>query len=138
MCSAAGLPTACSGSLASMITVEPGYEAAIAAALGPRRRRRGAGPRTAAAAVRLLKADDAGRAALLLADASLAGPRAGSADRCRPSDDRRQHDCRTGRAGPRTWSTAAGSPPDAAGLPAGAPLLAGIAVVDDLRTPRRS
>ncbi|WP_427130847.1 chromosome segregation protein SMC [Pseudarthrobacter sp. S9] len=58
------------GSLASMISVEAGFEAAIAAALGSSSDavvvRDG---EAAAAAVRLLRDDDAGRAALLLAGA---------------------------------------------------------------------
>jgi chromosome segregation protein len=64
----AGLPGVV-GSLASALTVEPGYEAAIAAALGSASDavvvRDGA---TAAALVQLLKDDDAGRATLLLED----------------------------------------------------------------------
>lgn len=57
------------GALAAMITVEPGFESAIAAALGSSSDavvvRDGD---AAAAVVRLLKDDDAGRASLLLAD----------------------------------------------------------------------
>ena len=61
------------GSLASMITVEPGFEAAIAAALGAASdaivvQDGGA----AAAAIQRLKDDDAGRAALLLAGSDTA------------------------------------------------------------------
>ncbi|MET1021599.1 MAG: AAA family ATPase, partial [Arthrobacter sp.] len=63
------------GSLASMITVEPGFEAAIAAALGASSDavvvQDG---ETAAAAVQRLKDDDAGRAALLLAGATPVPP----------------------------------------------------------------
>ncbi|MGO4192899.1 chromosome segregation protein SMC [Arthrobacter sp. YAF17] len=67
------------GSLASMITVEPGFEAAIAAALGASSdavvvQHGGA----AAAAVQRLKDDDAGRAALLLAGATAAPPHSGA------------------------------------------------------------
>ncbi|CAH0135399.1 Chromosome partition protein Smc [Arthrobacter sp. Bi83] len=65
---AAGLPGVV-GSLASALTVEPGYETAIAAALGTASDavvvRDGA---AAAALVQLLKDDDAGRATLLLED----------------------------------------------------------------------
>jgi chromosome segregation protein len=56
------------GTLASMLTVEPGFEAAVAAALGNASDAvvvRDA--QTAVAAVQLLKDDDAGRASLLLA-----------------------------------------------------------------------
>ena len=77
----AGIPGVL-GALASMITVEPGYEAAVAAALGASSdaivvQDSGA----AATAVQRLKDDDAGRAALLLAAAvatqTTAGPAAG-------------------------------------------------------------
>ena len=57
-----------------MITVDPGFEAAVAAALGSASDAVVVrDPQTAAAAVRLLRDDDAGRAALLLA-----GPPAGT------------------------------------------------------------
>ena len=63
------------GSLASMITVEAGFEPAIAAALGTASDAVVVRDReTAAAAVRLLHDDDAGRAALLLADSSAGAP----------------------------------------------------------------
>ncbi|MEV7195115.1 chromosome segregation protein SMC [Streptomyces sp. NPDC093510] len=58
------------GPAATLLTVAPGYEVPVAAALGA-----GAdaiavrGPSTAAEAIRLLRKQDAGRAALLLADA---------------------------------------------------------------------
>ncbi len=65
------------GPLASMITVEAGFEPAIAAALGTASDAVVVrDPETAAAAVRLLREDDAGRAALLLA-ASPGGAPAG-------------------------------------------------------------
>ncbi|MDN4644006.1 chromosome segregation protein SMC [Arthrobacter sp. PsM3] len=58
------------GSLASMITVEPGFETAVAAALGAASDAIVVQDReAAAAAVQRLKDDDAGRAALLLAGA---------------------------------------------------------------------
>ncbi|MDQ0756008.1 chromosome segregation protein SMC [Arthrobacter sp. B3I4] len=73
------------GPLAGMLAVEPGYEAAVAAALGSSSDAvvvRDAG--SAAAAVQLLKDDDAGRASLLLAGADGAdgavGPAADAPD----------------------------------------------------------
>lgn len=57
------------GPLAGMLAIEPGYEAAIAAALGSASDALVVGDSAdAVAAIQLLKADDAGRAALLLAD----------------------------------------------------------------------
>ena len=113
------------GSLASMITVEAGFEPAIAAALGTASDAVVVRDReTAAAAVRLLHDDDAGRAALLLADSSAGAP-AGAALPCLPVLPE--------LPGGARWAadlvSAAG--PDAAGLPLPA-LLAGVAVVDDL------
>ncbi|MCU1532798.1 MAG: chromosome segregation protein [Arthrobacter sp.] len=68
----AGLPGVL-GSLASMITVEAGFEAAIAAALGTCSDAVVVQDRdSASAAVRLLKDDDAGRVSLLLAEAASA------------------------------------------------------------------
>jgi chromosome segregation protein len=122
---AAGLPGIV-GSLASLITVEPGYEAAMAAALGT------ASDAVvvqdvdaAAAAVRRLKDDDAGRAALLLAGAS---PAAGVSTS--PTD----------LPGGARWAaglvTASGTVASGAADPVGrlplAELLAGVAVVEDL------
>jgi chromosome segregation protein len=110
------------GSLASMITVEPGFEAAIAAALGASSDavvvQDG---EAAAAAVRRLKDDDAGRAALLLAgaDTQPAVPGAESSGEL---------------PGNAKWASrlvTASGPEDAPGLPL-AGLLAGIAVVDGL------
>ncbi|SKB81671.1 condensin subunit Smc [Arthrobacter sp. 49Tsu3.1M3] len=116
------------GSLASMITVDPGFEAAVAAALGSASDAVVVrDQQTAAAAVRLLRADDAGRAALLLA-----GPPAGSP----PLADALSADALTGGgtlpAGAR-WAAGlvSAASPDAAGLPLPV-LLAGIAVVEDL------
>ena len=110
------------GSLASMITVEPGFEAAIAAALGAASdavvvQDGGA----AAAAVRRLKDDDAGRAALLLAgtDTAPAAP-GGELSGELPGNAR--------------WAVPAGHGirrGGSSGLPL-AGLLAGIAVVDGL------
>ncbi|GAB16110.1 chromosome partition protein SMC [Arthrobacter globiformis NBRC 12137] len=68
------------GPLAAALSVEPGYEAAVAAALGSASDAivvRDAG--TAAALVRLLREDDAGRATLLLEAAGPAAPAAGDA-----------------------------------------------------------
>lgn len=120
------------GSLASMITVDPGFEAAVAAALGSASDAVVVrDQQTAAAAVRLLRADDAGRAALLLA-----GPPAGSPP---PVADALSADALTGGstlpAGAR-WAVdlvdlVSAAAPDAAGLPLPA-LLAGVAVVEDL------
>ncbi|MET3811897.1 chromosome segregation protein SMC [Arthrobacter sp. UYEF3] len=119
---AAGVPGVL-GALAGMLAVEPGYETAIAAALGSCSDAvvvRDAA--SAAAAVQLLKDDDAGRAALLLADATI--PPAAAAD------------------GPAMGSELPAGARWAAGLvlPAGdsgaavplALLLAGTAVVEDL------
>ncbi|MGJ3188550.1 chromosome segregation protein SMC [Paenarthrobacter sp. FR1] len=62
------------GPLAALVTIEPGYEAAIAAALGSASDALVvADTKSALAAIRTLKDDDAGRAALLLADSSGAG-----------------------------------------------------------------
>ena len=109
------------GSLASLLTVRPGYEAAVAAALGPHADALAVGGADdALAAVERLKSDDLGRAAMLLAD----GP---------------------GLPGPEGWP---GLPAGAAyavevldcppGLrPALTRLLDRVAVVDDLATARR-
>ncbi len=109
------------GSLASLLTVRPGYEAAVAAALGPHADALAfGGADDALAAVERLKSDDLGRAAMLLAD----GP---------------------GLPGPEGWpDLPAGAayavevldcPP---GLrPALTRLLDRVAVVDDLATARR-
>ena len=107
------------GSLASMITVEPGFEAAIAAALGASSdavvvQDGGA----AAAAVQRLKDDDAGRAALLLAGATAAPPESGAE-----------------LPGGARWAAqlvTASGPDDAASRLPLSGLLAGIAVVDGL------
>ncbi|AXJ11957.1 chromosome segregation protein SMC [Arthrobacter sp. PM3] len=112
------------GSLASLITVEAGYEPAIAAALGTASDAVVVRDReTAAAAVRMLREDDAGRAALLLADAPAPGA---VPDGAVPTEDD------VLPAGAR-WAAELVSAVDAgaAGLPL-AGLLAGVAVVDDL------
>lgn len=117
---AAGLPGVL-GALAGMLTVEPGYEAAVAAALG------GCSdavvvddPSAASAAVQLLKDDDAGRASLLLAVTDLQPA-------VEPDGDL--------PAGAR-WAASLVTPvgdaqPGAAGLPLGL-LLNGAVVVEDL------
>ncbi|MFF2029729.1 chromosome segregation protein SMC [Arthrobacter sp. NPDC058192] len=119
------------GSLASMITVEAGFEPAVAAALGAASEAVVVRDReTAAAAVQLLRDDDAGRAALLLAEAPGGSPAGAPADA--------QGGAAPGRAalpaGAR-WAaelvSVAG--PDDAGLPLPA-LLAGVAVVEDLKS----
>ena len=121
------------GSLASMITVEAGFEAAVAAALGTASDAVVVrDPETAAAAVRLLREDDAGRAALLLADVPAgASPRLATA----PADTLLADAPAGGRTLPAAARWAAelvsAADPDAAGLPLAA-LLAGVAVVEDL------
>jgi chromosome segregation protein len=117
----AGLPGIV-GSLASALTVEAGYEAAVAAALGSASDAvvvQDSG--TAAALVRLLKDDDAGRATLLL-ESPPAAHSAAAADRTA--------DQRTLPAGAR-W---AADLVDAAGAAAAAVrnLLSATAVVGDL------
>ncbi|QDY91815.1 chromosome segregation protein SMC [Arthrobacter sp. UKPF54-2] len=106
------------GPLAGMLTVEAGYQAAIAAALGSSSDAvvvRDAA--TAATAVQLLKDDDAGRASLLLAGAS--GPAGHAPDPDLPDGAR--------------WAAALVAPvgDKASGVPL-ARLLAGAAVVEDL------
>ncbi|SDL11966.1 chromosome segregation protein SMC [Arthrobacter sp. ok362] len=117
------------GSLASMITVEAGFEAAVAAALGSASDAVVVRDQeTAAAAVRLLREDDAGRAALLLADAA-----AGASPLL--ADALLAHELSGGSTLPAGGRWAAelvsAADPDAAGLPLAA-LLAGVAVVEDL------
>ncbi|MEY9777374.1 chromosome segregation protein SMC [Arthrobacter sp. MW3 TE3886] len=117
------------GPLASMITVEAGFEAAVAAALGSASDAVVVRDQeTAAAAVRLLRADDAGRAALLLAGTPAGSPPllAGALSA----------DALTGGStlpGGARWAAelVSADGPDGAGLPLAA-LLAGVAVVEDL------
>ncbi len=67
---AAGRLTGVLGPAAELLTVAPGHEAAVAAALGAAADAVAVeSPAAAAAALRLLRADDAGRAALLVAGA---------------------------------------------------------------------
>lgn len=116
---AAGLPGVL-GPLAGMLSVETGYEAAIAAALGSCSDAvvvRDAA--AAAAAVQLLKDDDAGRAALLLADGS--GTAAKAPEGELPAGAR----WAAGLVSP------AGGSDGGTGLPLGQ-LLEGTAVVEDL------
>ncbi|CAI3800134.1 chromosome segregation protein SMC [Pseudarthrobacter sp. MM222] len=123
----AGLPGVL-GALAGMITVEAGFEAAIAAALGASSDAVVVqDAASAAAAVRRLKDDDAGRASLLLAGPAEDRPLADA----HPADA--AHAGAALPAGAR-WASSlvtAGSPEAAGALPLSA-LLAGIAVVDDL------
>lgn len=108
------------GPLAGMLSVETGYEAAIAAALGSCSDAvvvRDAA--AAAAAVQLLKDDDAGRAALLLADGS--GTAAKAPEGELPAEAR----WAAGLVSP------AGDKNGGTGLPLGQ-LLEGTAVVEDL------
>jgi chromosome segregation protein len=63
------------GSMAALLTVEPGYEAAVASALGPLADAIGvASPGEAIDAIALLKAEDAGRATLAMGAARVDGP----------------------------------------------------------------
>jgi chromosome segregation protein len=119
----AGLPGVL-GALAGMITVEAGFEAAIAAALGASSDAVVVqDAEAAAAAVQRLKVDDAGRASLLLA-----GPSGTHALSAQGLPD-------PGLPAGARWAsglvTIAGSPGAGSGLPLSR-LLAGIAVVDDL------
>ena len=69
-------PAGVLGSAAALLRVTPGYEIPVAAALGAAADAVAvSGPAAAAAALRLLRKDDAGRAALLLADAPGPVPR---------------------------------------------------------------
>ncbi|MDZ4354629.1 MAG: chromosome segregation protein SMC [Arthrobacter sp.] len=114
----AGLPGVL-GALASMITVEPGFEAAIAAALGACSDAVVVqDSEAAAAAVQRLKDDDAGRAALLLAGTAAAR---GASDGPLPAGARWASDLVT-----------ATGPDDAASRLPLPGLLAGIAVVEGL------
>ncbi|MFE4227225.1 chromosome segregation protein SMC [Arthrobacter sp. NPDC056886] len=125
------------GSLAFMITVETGFEAAVAAALGTASDAVVVrDPETAAAAVRLLREDDAGRAALLLADVPAGTPLADAPlDTETPVDTLLADALAGGSTLPADARWAAelvsAADPDAPGLPLAA-LLAGVAVVEDL------
>ncbi|MEV6208078.1 chromosome segregation protein SMC [Kitasatospora sp. NPDC051914] len=117
---AADRPDGVLGAAAELLTVRPGHETAIAAALGPAA---GAvavdGPDTAAEALQLLRKQDAGRAALLLAGA----PATTGGERHRLPDGHH-------------WAADLVEAP--AGLrPAVDGLLAGTAVVPDLAAARR-
>ncbi|MFD6322115.1 chromosome segregation protein SMC [Streptomyces sp. NPDC058442] len=69
------------GPAAELLTVPPGHEAALAAALGAAADALAVtGPATAAAAIRLLRKQEAGRATLLLTGAFDDGPREAPAD----------------------------------------------------------
>ncbi|MDA8370811.1 MAG: chromosome segregation protein SMC [Nocardiopsaceae bacterium] len=66
------------GSIAALVEVEPGYETAIAAALGAASDAVAvAEPSAAEAALQLLKSDDAGRAGIVVADSRLGVPHRG-------------------------------------------------------------
>lgn len=107
------------GTLASNLTISPGYETAIAAALGDASEAIVVrDPAVAAAVMQFLKDDDGGRASLLLASASAlsdAGAPAGALP-----------------AGAR-WATDLTSAADVSS-PAVTALLSGIAVVEDLKS----
>ena len=80
---------ACLGSVAALLTVEPGYEAAVAAALGAAADAIAVDSLDAALdALTLLKAEDAGRAGLLVGGSA---PRSAGRTRpgCRPARARR-------------------------------------------------
>jgi len=120
------------GSLASMITVEAGFEPAVAAALGAASEAVVVRDReTAAAAVQLLRDDDAGRAALLLADAPADAPGGAGPDGATPVAGPGGAELPAGARWAAELVSVAG--PDAAGLPLPA-LLTGVAVVDDLES----
>ncbi|MDQ0820547.1 chromosome segregation protein [Arthrobacter sp. V4I6] len=138
----AGLPGVL-GALAGMITVENGFEAAIAAALGASSDAVVVqDAEAAAAAVQRLKDDDAGRASLLLAGPPETRGRPGAAKAdAAPADAGLADVTQAGAALPAgaRWASGlvtAASPEAASGLPLSAlplsALLAGIAVVDDL------
>ncbi|MFM9430103.1 chromosome segregation protein SMC [Arthrobacter sp. MP_2.3] len=121
------------GSLASMVTVEPGFEAAVAAALGASSDAVVVRDSAAAsAAVRNLKDDDAGRAALLLSEVpSAAGPDLPSGGAPQSEAGAPGADLPAGARWASELITASGTDDAAPRLPLTA-LLAGIAVVDDL------
>jgi chromosome segregation protein len=126
----AGLPGVL-GSLAAMITVEAGFEAAIAAALGTSSDavvvQDG---ESASAAVRLLRDDDAGRASLLLAEAGSAWG-LGFPDGEPPAGEATDGELPEGAC----WAAGlvdAGGPEDAVTRLPLSGLLAGVAVVPDL------
>ncbi|MGP4033769.1 chromosome segregation protein SMC [Pseudarthrobacter sp. 1C304] len=127
----AGLPGVL-GSLAAMISVEPGFEAAIAAALGAASDAVVVQDAEAAAtAVQRLKDDDAGRAALLLAGAAGGAPGPASGSAADPATDS-VADLPAGARWAAELVTAPGpGDTEIPGLPLDR-LLAGTAVVEDL------
>ncbi|MFE0776266.1 chromosome segregation protein SMC [Streptomyces sp. NPDC058861] len=122
---AAGL-TGLLGPAADLLTITPGYEVPVAAALGTAADAVAAGPAAAVEALRLLRKQDAGRAALLLT---------GAQEPDHDPDHAPDHDRGPGPVGP-----APGGHPYAADLVRGPAdlmgavrrLLAGVVVVDDL------
>ncbi|WP_435190918.1 chromosome segregation protein SMC [Streptomyces sp. bgisy126] len=112
------------GPAADLLTITPGYEVPVAAALGTAADAVAAGPSAAVEALRLLRKQDAGRASLLLTGAR------------EPEQD---HDRDPGR-GPGPVGPAPGGHPYAVDLVRGPAelmgavrrLLAGVVVVDDL------
>lgn len=106
------------GTLAATLTIQPGYETAIAAALGAASESIVVqDPAVAAAVLQLLKDDDAGRASLLLASASPQPPAHPRADGALPAGARWATDLATAENGPGRAVSA---------------LLSGAAVVEDL------
>ncbi|MEU6175636.1 AAA family ATPase [Streptantibioticus parmotrematis] len=126
---AAGRLTGLLGPAAELLTVTPGHEAAIAAALGAAADAVAvATPSAAAEALRLLRADDAGRAALLVgggqgklapARAAAASAREASARGTSATDDSTTGDATTGDAA--TGDAATGTSATAEGARAEAP-----------------
>jgi chromosome segregation protein len=115
------------GTLAAALTVEPGYEAAIAAALGDASEAIVVGdPAAAAAVVQLLKDDDAGRASLLLESA--AGAREAESDAETKADPVTPGPLPPGARWANDVVSAAGGSSHAV-----AALLSGVALVEDLR-----
>ncbi|MGY4540431.1 chromosome segregation protein [Arthrobacter sp. UYNi723] len=106
------------GTLASGLTIQPGYETAIAAALGDASEAIVVrDPAVAAVVVQLLKDDDAGRASLLLASAAPLPDAISGTGGPLPAGARWAVDLASGGGGP---------------APVVAALLTGVAVVEDL------
>ncbi|WP_093183039.1 AAA family ATPase [Sanguibacter gelidistatuariae] len=144
------------GSMAALLSIEPGYADAVAAALGPHADAVAVNSADAAVdAIRLLRADDAGRASLVIGDNS-AGANSAHDDSAHDesADNSSGHGSRTGdhTSAHGEWASAPGVMPPGVGvrLPDGAVwaaavvrpaasvrravdrLLAGVVVVDDL------
>ncbi|WP_240136819.1 AAA family ATPase [Streptomyces sp. MUM 178J] len=107
------------GPAAELLTVAPGYEAPVAAALGAAADALAADdPATAAEAIRLLRKQDAGRATLLLA--GLPGPDRPRTATCLPEGSASATTVPPGRQAPDGRVSSAGDTPGAGGaVPAG-------------------